>query len=401
MNLLILGGGISGLSAAWYLRKRYPSAKITPLEKGSHLGGWMQTAQRQGSLFEMGPRSFALSRSPSLLHLIEEVGLKDEVLFSAVSQRFLWHRGALRPARSFIPMAIGGLLREMFVPKKVCEDESIYDYAKRRLNVKIAETLLDPMALGVYSGDIRKLSLRSCFPFLYDWEQKGCSLLRGLMQGKKDTRLFTLQRGMGSLIEAMQKQMDVNIVFDCSVDAIEKEGVRAGGLFWKADKIVSALPGQVMGRLTKSWVDFPVQSIWVVSLGFKMEMLKRKGFGYLVPTKEGESVLGVVWDSAIFPRTSGDYKTIMTAMVRNSGDRLWAEGEAMSALQRHLGYSGRPDFIEAHLAEEAIPQFEVGYAGRLAEVQSTLKERFPTLILTGNYIHGASVDACIQHSKSL
>ena len=129
MRILVLGGGISGLSAAWYLRKQYPQAKITLLEKGDRLGGWIQTIQRGDSLFEMGPRTFAVSRSSSLLQLIEEVGLKEEILFSdpAASKRFLWHKGALRSMGSFMPMLFRGLIQEAFVPKKVCEDESIYD----------------------------------------------------------------------------------------------------------------------------------------------------------------------------------------------------------------------------------------------------------------------------------
>ncbi len=399
MNIVVLGGGISGLSAAWYLRKKYKDAKITLLEKGERLGGWIQTFEKEGSFFEKGPRTFAVSRSSSLLQLIEEAGLKDEILFSnpAASQRFLWHQGALRPLKSFMGILFCGLIREFFAPKKSHEDESIYDYAKRRLNSKIAETLLDPMVLGIYSGDIRKLSLRSCFPFLYNWEQKGCSLLRGMLQGKKEGGLFTLKRGMSSLIHAMQKQMDVEIVLRCGVQEITQDGVMAGGEFWKADRIVSALPGPVMGRLTKSWLDFPVQSIWVVNLGFKKEVLSKKGFGYLIPTKEKEPVLGMVWDSSIFERKQGAYSTIITAMVR--GNQVGVEDHVKSALERHLGCSASFDFIESYLAKEAIPQFEVGYAKRLKEVLASLKEKFPRLALTGNYIEGASVDACIRHAK--
>lgn len=401
MKILILGGGISGLSAAWYLRKKYRHAKITLLEKEERLGGVVQTMEKDGSFFEMGPRTFVVSRSSSLLQLIEEVGLKDEILFSSkeASQRFLWHRGSLKSQRSFLGMAACGLFREMFVPKKSYEDESIYDYATRRLNSKIAETLFDPMVLGVYSGDMRKLSLRSCFPFLYDWEQKGLSILRGMMQGKKDGRLFTLKTGMGSLIEAMQKQVDAEIIFRCPVQEIAQDGVVAGGAFWGADKIVSALPGPTLGRLTKSWIDFPSRSIWVVNLGFKADVLSCKGFGYLIPTQEKESVLGMVWDSSVFQRKQGIYQTILTAMVRDSEEKI--EESVRGALQRHLGCMVSPDFMEMRRVEEAIPQFEVGYAKRLAKMQSVLQERFPSLILTGNYLEGASVDACIRHAKGL
>lgn len=403
MNILVLGGGISGLSAAWYARKAHPHAKISLLEKGPRLGGWIETVESEGSYFEMGPRTFVFSRSPNLLQLIEELGLKNKILIShpKAATRFLWNKGALRKAQSFMPMLLRGLICEAFVPKKIVEDESIYDYASRRLGSKIAETLLDPMTLGIYSGDIRKLSLRSCFPFLHEWERDGRSVLRALIGSKKDGRLFTLKRGVGSLIDALEKQLDADIYLNCPVEAIEKDGVYAGGKFWAADKIISALPGQVLSRLTQSEFDLSSNSIWVVSFGFETDILKEKGFGYLIPSKEKESVLGMVWDSAIFPREESGYQTIVTAMVRNLGDQTWAEVETQSAIFRHLGHIDPPDFIETRLVKEAIPQFVVGYAKRLAQFQSSVKERFPKLSVIGNYIDGVSVDACIRLSKDI
>ncbi len=396
MRILVLGGGVSGLSAAWYLRKKDPRAEIILLEKGSRLGGVIQTDEIQGSLVERGPRTFVVSRSSSLLQLMEEVGLKEEILFSdpKSSKRYLWHQGSLRSMGRFLPMAFLSLVREAFVPKKEMEDESIYDFAVRRLTRKVADTLLDPMTLGIYSGDIRKLSLRSCFPFLHEWEMRNRSFLRSLFHKGGDSRLFTLRRGIGSLIEEIGKKLTVDIVLNCPVEFIAADGVNAGGKFYKADKIICALPGPVMGELTKSWLDFPANSLWVVSLGFKTKVLSKKGFGYLVPSQEKESLLGMVWDSSIFPR-DGD-QTILTAMIRPNGDRSWAESQALKALQRHLGCETVPNFIDAHLMKEAIPQLVVGYQKRLDSVQEDLKGRFPSMTLVGNYINGVSVDACVR-----
>ena len=203
---------------------------------------------------------------------------------------------------------------------------------------------------------------------------------------------------MGSLIEEMQKKIAVELVTCCPIEAIRKEGVAAGGKFWKADWIVSALPGPVIGRLTGRWIDFPAASMWVIHLGFSERLLAKKGFGYLVPTKEKEPLLGMIWDSSIFPEKG---RTRLTAMTRAFGDALWAKETAFDSLRRHLGIFAIPLFIEAHLAEEAIPQFEVGYAKRLARFQSELKEAIPSLTLIGNYIGGASVDACVRTARNL
>lgn len=405
MRIVILGGGISGLSAAWYLRKKYPDAKITLLEKRSRLGGNIETVQKEGFFFEKGPRTFMASRSQSLMELIEDVGLKDDVIFSdrAASTRYLWHRGKLRSMGSFLPMMIPSLIREPFIRKKVSEDESIYDFAARRFSHKIAETLFDPMALGVFAGDIRRLSLRSCFPFLHEWEQEKGSVLRGIFSRKKKgpRGLFTLRRGMGSLIEAIQSKVPVEIVANSHVDSIQKDGVYTKDRFWSADKIVSALPGLEIGRLTKCWPDFPTTSLWVVSFAFPEKSLSKKGFGYLVPTQEKEPLLGAIWDSSVFPQQNRKNEVRLTAMVRDFGDAVWAMEAALVSLKRHLGLKPDPLYTEPHYALNAIPQFEVGYGKRLAKFQEEIKQKFPTLSLVGNYLEGAAVDSCVRTAKAL
>jgi len=399
MRILILGGGISGLSAAWHLRKQNPSAQITLLEKENRLGGYIGTSHIGTNLIELGPRTFAEGRSPFLLNLISEMGLKEELLFSSpkTATRYLWHQGKLRASGKFIPMLLKGLLRELFIPRKCIEDESIHAFAVRRLGRKIADTLLDPMTLGIYAGDARQLSVRSCFPFLFSWEQKGKSLLRGLFSSPKGGRLFTLQRGLSSLIDALEQKVEVDIVRNSSVTAIYKNGVEAQGRLWEADRIISALPGQVIGRLTKCWPDFPTQSLHVAHLGFKEKIPSTEGFGYLVPTLEKETLLGMIWDSSIFPRKEASFQTICTAMLASKGDPL----EVLSAVKRHLKWEGKPDWIETRFLHEALPKFVVGYRKKWLQVEEDLKSSFPTLTLVGNYIDGVSVESCVQRAVSL
>lgn len=399
MRILILGGGISGLSAAWHLKKQNASLQITLLEKEDSLGGCMRTSFHGTNLIELGPRTFAEGRSPFLLQLISEIGLQDELLFSSpkTATRYLWHQGKLSSAGTFIPMLLKGLLREFFIPSKCIEDESIHAFAVRRLGQKIAETLLDPMTAGIYAGDARKLSVRSCFPFLFDWEQKKKSLLRGLFSSPKGGRLFTLQRGLSSLIDALEKKVEIEIVRNCSVTEIHQDGVHAGGKFWEADQIVCALPGQVMGRLTGCFPDFPTQSLWVTHLGFKDKIPKAQGFGYLVPSLEKEALLGMIWDSSIFPRKEATFQTICTAMMRPEAAPL----EVLSAIENHLQWKGSPDWMESRLLKEALPSFEVGYRKKWLQVQDSIQSSFPRLHLIGNYIDGVSVDACVQKAFSL
>lgn len=365
MNFLILGGGITGLSAAWFLSRKHPKAKITLLEKENRLGGWIRTSHEGGFHFEKGPRTFQMSRSPHLLDLISD--LKLEILTSGPQKRYLYHRGKLRSLGSFIPTLIPYLIREFFIAPATCSDESIYEFASRRFSPKIAETLFDPLTLGIYGGDIRKLSIRCCFPALYNWEREKGSIVRGLFSSPKKAKgLFTIKGGMETLIHALQKQLSINVILNCPVETIGENSVQAGGKTWHADKIISALPPP-----------FPTKSLWVVNLVFEGDILPKKGFGYLVPSQEKQSLLGVIFDSSIFPQQSTRGETRLTAMVRE--EQTEPLQTALSALQGHLGISAKPIYTSTFLAKNAIPQFEVGC----------------------NYSDGVSVDACIQRGMKI
>lgn len=400
MKILILGGGISGLSAAWFLKKKQPHAEITLLEKTKRLGGWIETVRQEGFLSEKGPRTFLVQKCPQLLSLIQEVGLEKELLFSDpnAKQRYVWTEGKLRSLSSFWLRLIGPLLKEPWIPLGTQEDESIHAFASRRLNPWIADTLFDPLTLGIYAGDSKKLSIRSCFPQLYAWEKKYGSLLKGAWKQKKGTGkgLFTLRGGMQTLIDVLQQKLEMQIEFDCPVEALHAHGVEAGGRFWEADQIFCALPRPAVSQLTSR--SFPEQSIWVVSLGYSQTLLKRqKGYGYLIPSKEQEAVLGMIWDSDVFPKQH-PLGTCLTVMLRPSTQEPLQE--ALRAVEKHLQIQETPRFHRATLAQEAIPQFEVGYGKEIAQFEQTMKGAFPRMILLGNYWESPSVEACIARSHS-
>lgn len=365
MKVLILGGGITGLSAAWFLKKK--NVKVTLLEKTNRLGGWICSSNEGGFFFEKGPRTFQAGRSPHLLALIQELQLETIPSNPLAAKRFILHKGKLRTPGSFLPMLLPAVLRELFVAKGQKEDESIYDFAARRFSPKIAETFFDPLVLGIYAGDIRKLSIRSCFPALYHWEQEKGSVIKGLFSSPKKAKgLFTIKGGMETLIQTLQNRLDIDIVLNCPVERTGEKEVIAGGKVWRADHIISALPPSL-----------PKRSIWVVNLAFEGDVLVKKGFGYLIPTQEKESVLGAVFDSAIFPEQNQSNETRLTVMIRAEEEKPLEA--ALSALDRHLGIRAEPIFSSIYLAKDAIPQMEVGCG----------------------YTEGLSVDACVQRGKKL
>jgi len=379
MKILILGGGISGLSSAWFCRHRYPEAETILLEKGSRLGGWMQTRREAGFLFEEGPRAFSWQRSPYLKGLVEELGLQSEVVVSKAKGNYLWQRGKLRSMRGMMLRCLPGLLWGKW-KRGVEGDVSVYDFVVRKYGKRVAERLFDPLVLGIYAGDMRKLSFQSCFGKNLVWR-------RG--------ELFTLRGGMGRLVEELERK--VHVVKDCPVERMDKEGVIAGGKRWRADQIFCALPSKEVDRLAGPSLGLPMLSLWRVFLVYSQPVVPHSGFGYLVPTTEKEPVLGMIWDSTIFPEQNTASETRLTVMIR--GAVRDPVREALSAARRHLGTEREPLYASVVRAEEAIPQFEVGYEAKLAQWKKELEKRFPKLRLVGNYLRGVSVEACVACAK--
>lgn len=368
MKIRIVGGGITGLAAAWYAQKRFQQASITLYEKQNRLGGWIQTSFEGGFLFEKGPRTFQASRSGALKALIDELGIPTIASSPHAKKRFIYHKGKLRSIGSFIPMLIPYFVRELFIKPRDKGDESIYSFASRRFSPRIAKLFFDPLTLGIYAGDIHKLSIRSCFPALHKMEQKYGSLVRAGLKGKssKQKGLFTIKSGMQTLVDQLEKQLKCEFVLNKEVERVSKDHVIIDGERVGADLVLDARPPNL-----------PKNSIWVVNLGYNQDILQKKGFGYLVPSMEGESVLGVIFDSSIFPEQNQPHQTRLTAMVRSQEKE--PKKRVLNALKTHLGIDETPALCSQFLAFEAIPQFCVGCG-----VEANI-----------------SVDACIRRGRDL
>jgi oxygen-dependent protoporphyrinogen oxidase len=392
MKYLILGGGISGLSAAWFCRKKTPDAEITLLEKRNRLGGYIATKSQGPFQFELGPRTFQRARSSELLSLIQELGLESHLVFSdpTASARYLWVQARLRKISSLWPQIIRALVQDACMPRGVKEEESIYEFASRRFGKKGADLFFDPLAKGVFGGDMRKLSLPACFPFLHQLEMTKRSILLGLLsKPKQASGLFTLRGGMVQLVEALRKA-PTTIHSDCPVEAILPGNVLAGGRKWTADRIICALPGNETAKLTQVPLVLRNEKISVVNLGYEGKTTLH-GYGYLVPSSENEELLGQIWDSAVFP---GSEYTCLTSMIRSASP----ETAALSAMRRHLGEAREP--IATWCQEAEIPQYDVGHTEKINQFAAEIRTRIPGLELVGNYLSGPSVESCILQSKS-
>jgi protoporphyrinogen/coproporphyrinogen III oxidase len=444
MRIGIVGAGITGLALGWYLKQRFKNElALTIFEKESTPGGWIRTVNQEGFLFEKGPRSF-LSKGHGVvsLQLIEALGLKDQVIAASSSSRvrYLYQDQKLRKVPSnfysflFSPLMQGvipALIREWWIKPSQSEDETIYDFISRRLTPTIAERLVDPMVSGIFGGDIRELSIKSCFPKLHQFEQREGSILKGMlknrtaapalspwMQSMQKHPILSFYQGMETLVKVLSEKLSSHLELGKTLTsvAVLPNSVQlqmSDGHQMDLDYLFLAIPAEATGKLLAPLVaPSPSKraSIVAINLGWKEQVLKWEGFGYLIPTQEREQLLGVVWDSSAFPQQNrGAQETRLTAMLGGvhkpellslPQDKLIEI--SLKSIYKQLGISKYPNSIRVNVALDAIPQYLVGHQSRTADYERKIAEHSSSRIrLCGNSWHGVGVNDCIFNACKL
>lgn len=427
-HVAILGGGISGLTLAWYLQQQYGNEiQITLLEKSHRVGGWIQTLYKNDFIFELGPRSCRPHGTGAhTLTLLKELGLEEEILYPDDSAhiRYLYINQKLTPIPRnpiqwlFSPLKKGllsALWKDWRTKPDFLKDESIYDFVSRRLGPNMAETFVDPLVSGIYAGNIRELSVGSCFPKLKEWETNSGGILRGILKGKKSEKtkgsLFTLSKGMETLPYTLAQKLKHKIRLNADVEAIKAledkvQLILKGGELIEADYLYCAAPSAVVAQ----YFDVPVipsASIAVVCLGYCQQVLKQRGFGYLIPSSQNESILGAVWDSSIFPSQNlTPNQTRITVMIGGSRMKNFVDfsesdfnSVAFNALRKHLAIQTNPDVQHVHIAKNAIPQYLVGHGQKTEEIKKQIGKNSSRIRLLGSSYSGVSVNDCIAEAK--
>lgn len=357
MKIAIVGGGIQGLTAAWALHKEH---EITLFERKDRLGGWIETIDKKGFLFERGPRGFR--PHPATLRLCEEIGLKPISANTSAKKRYLLLEGKLCKVSPWMLLPYAPqLIREIrCAPKE--GDESIGTFFERRMGRKFTETFIDPLVTGILGGNLWELSLTANFPKLKEWEQIHGSIVRGYMASKKsDSTLLSFEGGMGKLVSALTDKLQGKIQIHLSREMSDVKGF---------DRIIYAHATEAIPHLTMT----------TVNMGWHSLKLSLEAFGYLIPSKEKEQILGVTFDSAIFPSSN----TRLCVMIR--GEPVNAPEIAREALERHLGIKAPPDVVDVHVARNAIPQHLVGqvFTGNRVGINEAIAAAYQMSVAVGS-----------------
>lgn len=445
MRVTVVGGGISGLSLAYFLLEKRGDLDVLVIESEKKAGGKIWTEKIDGFLCEGGVNGF-LDNRPKTLELSSKLALKPLRSNDNARKRYIYSDGKLKllpeSPLAFLKsnlLSLYGRFRiigEVFVPKKLANsDETLKEFAIRRLGKEAYEKLIDPMASGIFAGDPEKMSLKSCFPKVYNLEQNYGSLIKGMIKLQKQAKkkgakvgagpqgtLTSFYDGMGTIINALTSFLGDRLKTGIRVSSIDKiKNVYniyfEDGSFIESDIVVLASPayeaGRILNELGKelssllNGIFYP--AISVVCFGYKREKIKHPldGFGFLIPFREGRKILGTLWDSSIFPNRAPEGMVLLRSMIggaRNSEIALKDNGKivdiVMNELKEIMDIRVTPDFVRIYKHEKGIPQYNVGHEERLNKIEEYIK-KFEGLYLTGNAYRGIGVNDCIENSFKL
>jgi oxygen-dependent protoporphyrinogen oxidase len=444
---IIIGGGISGLSTAYYLAKA--GAPSTILESRPRLGGVIQTESVDGCTIEAGPDSF-LSVKPAAMELIRELGLEADVIGSNDHLRvtFVRKNGRLVPLPDGLMMmvptkilplittsliSIGTKIRMgmelLRAPKVRAEDESVADFVREHYGQEAVDYLAEPLLSGIYGGDPRQLSVTAVLPRFVELASKYGSLTRGVLamraqapKGQPSAPLFrTLKGGLGQMTGAVEKFIQAKTsVVSGRAETMERTAtgyrIRIGGEWLEADRVVVACEAHSAGplitaldsRLAELLGGVPYSSSMTVALGYDAADFAQLpvGFGFLVPKKERRRLVACTWVGTKFPNRVPEGKVVARCFLGGMEDAgvLNESDETITAavideLRDIAGVTTRPRFTRIFRWPKSMAQYTVGHPTRLAEVESRVAA-LPGLYVAGNAYQGIGIPDCIRMGKA-
>lgn len=444
MKTVIVGAGISGLATAHALLEKQPDLDLQVIESGGRPGGkiWSDKTP-EGYLCEWGVNAFLDSKSTTL-QLARSLNLSPVTSYGASQHRFVYSNSLLRalpgtPTEFFKSDLISwpGKLRiamETLIPRASKTEETLKEFAIRRLGREAYEKLIDPMASGVFAGAPDKMSVNSCFPRIKEIEKQYRSLIVGLIklqiqaskEGKKNRpqagpagKLTSFYNGMSTLSNAIAEKLGNRLRLSTRVDSLTKEGSRyvlhlANGQQVEAERIVLAVPAYAQSNILNDMAPkvanilatFHYPPLAICCLGYQRTKIRHdlNGFGFLVPSREHKKILGTLWDVSIFPNRAPEGYVLLRTMAGGTRAADYAVEDqdklvdmVRSELTSIMGIDATPDFIKTYRHDKSIPQYTLGHAQRL-EIINQLLHKHPDLILTGNAFKGVALNDCVANA---
>lgn len=441
-KIAVIGAGLTGLTAAFYLKKN--NIDVTVFELNDHIGGVIQTKKKDGFIWETGPSTGVLGK-PEALELFEDLDALSilETAPDLAGNRYIWKgkklhalpngpiSGLLTPLFSWKDKF--GILLEPFRPKGKNPDENLSSFVRRRLGESILDYAVDPFVSGVYAGSPDTIVPRYALPKLYDLETNYGSFIRGTFHKMKEPKsprdrkankkTFSAQGGLSSLIERLTNFIGAErIITGCKELHVQHQDSRYAISYKESDLTVFdevIYTGSAKGVLStfpflqnKGYDDAAevrYTAVAEVAVGFKKwEGRPLDGFGALMPSKENRRVLGILFMSSLFAKrapTAGAMLAVFVGGERHPEYVTMSDEDLKRLVKEELSIilkipNFNPDIFEISRHLKAIPQYDLLTPKRQKAFQ-TIETKYPGLHLAGNGIGGIGMADRIRQGKEV
>ncbi len=457
-TVVIVGAGIAGLAAAWTLQKKsHGAVRCLVMERGLHPGGKIVSEYHDDFLVERGPDSFIVQK-PDALELCRELGLEERLLGSNMEQRttYVWSRGRLHPLpegmmlvapAKVLPVLRSRLLSwpgklrmgmEYFIParKPDAPEESLAAFVRRRLGQEALEKIATPLMAGIHAADPERLSLQSTFPVFLEMERKHGGLLRAMRSRRQAQKknaaqgglhrvagpmFYSLRGGLQQMTDALAARLEPGTLrLGESVETITRQDERylltmGNGQKLHADAVILAAPAYAAAQMIEA-LDAPLAeklrairyvSTATVSLAYRRSEIPHAldGYGFVIPRTEHRSITACSWSSVKFRDRAPEDRVLLRVFLGGAGaEHLAEQGEAelidraRVELRTTMGIVAHPLLATAHCWWKANPQYELGHAALVKEIERRAAQH-DGLYLVGAAYHGAGIPDCIRSGK--
>lgn len=458
-HTVIIGGGIAGLSTAYYLQQQRAAsgwpAGYTVLEAGPRWGGHIITERVETAagpfIVEGGPDSF-ITQKPWGVQLARELGLAGRLLGTndAMRKVYVLNRGKPTPMpdgvllivpTKLMPFVLSPLISPLgklrmgldllIPPKRDGQDETLANFVRRRLGAEALDKIAEPLLSGIYNSEADRQSLLATFPRFRDLEVKYGSLTRGMLAARRNghgaqpgtakplSAFMSLAGGTGELVEALVAQLSGDLRLNTRAEHLARgpEGgwaVRTStGETLHADAVVLAVPAyaaqalaqEVAPGVTQGLSSIRYVSTGTVSLAYRLADIRRPllGFGLVAPASERRPINAVTWSSLKFAqRAPADHALLRVFFGGSRSPQSMAlDDEALLAtvrgqLNEFMGIEAAPLFQRIYRWERSNAQYDVGHLARVAALEAALP---PGLHLTGSPYRGVGLPDCIRQAQ--
>lgn len=454
-RIVIIGGGITGLTAAYYLQRAATNHQlpidITLVEASLRLGGKIHTHRKNGIIVEKGPESF-FDRTGSVRQLAKDLGIEDSIIGNHLGPTYIALGDELYPVpesllagdaphiSSFITsrlFSVSGKVRaagDFLIPRTHLPiDQPVGPFLRRRFGTEVVENLVEPLLASVYAGDVEQLSLQTTFPDLYDVEQQHRSLLLGMRKAqsslfysdvpRQSAGIFhTFNQGLETMVEAMEQSLKPGTIL---------KGVRAESIVYNAqqemtvqvsykpvitaDDIIVATPYYAAQslfedkQLLEELDSMTAATIATVNMIFKREQFTDlNALAFFVSRNSDLTITSCTWSNLKWPTTAPQDYVVLRSYIGRVGDEAIVElsdreieQNVLADLQQTLGVNGKPLTTIVTRWKDAMPQYTVGHKERIARVEQKLHSVFPDVHLVGSSFKGISIPECVAQGQQI